>query len=155
MVGPDLIEGKAGDIHELDPSGERLGDPPDEVPRRAAQQEKDRLPIGVVADGTERFEQSGQPLYFVQHDEPLPVAQHPLGRLGKGFADLRPFQVEDDRGFGPLGCDLSGHRRLADLPGAEQGHDRSFGEALQDDPPEFGTVQGLLNIHCRSNDIQQ
>ena len=155
MAGSDLVEGKPGDVHELDPSGERFGDPPDQVPRRAAQQQKDRLPIRVVADGAERFEQLGQPLHFVHDDEPLPVAQRAFGSPGKGFPDFRPFQIEEDGRFGAPGRDLPGHGCFADLAGAEQSDDRSFGEALLDDPPKFGAIQLLLNIHCRTMDIQQ
>ena len=83
VAGSDLVEGKAGNVHELDPSGERFGDPPDQIPRRAAQEQEDRLPVRVVADGAERFEQPGQPLYLVEDDESLPVAQHPLRRPGQ------------------------------------------------------------------------
>ena len=147
MVGSDFVEGKAGDVHELDPSGERLGYPPDQVPRRAAEQQEDRLPVRVVGDGAERFEQPGQPLYFVQDDEPLPVSQHPLGRLGQGFADLRPFQIEDDGGAVPVGRDLPCQGGLADLPGAEQSRDRSFGEGLHRGLTEGDAGYVLLNIH--------
>lgn len=74
----------------------------------------------------EHLEERGHPLHFVENHQSFAVAQQPVRGRGQSLPLSGHLQVEDLRPPPPLGHDLAGQGRLANLPGPEQGHDGGF-----------------------------
>ena len=137
--GADLGEGEPGRIHEQDPPGQGLGDPPDEIPEALPSSRKTAFRCVIVAEGTQRLEEPRRPLHLVEDDQTLAHPQHPLGGGGKRLPDAGAFEIEEDRRTRPAVRDLPARVRLADLPGAEERGRRGLGERLRDRRPQVRT----------------
>ena len=119
---PRLREIETGQLDELDPPGQRFGDPAHHVGRRAAQNEEARAPFVPVHQDSERVEKLRHALDLVQHDEPV---QHSEGQLGVGEpADVRLRLEIEEGGLAGRGK-LPGQGRLPALARPEQRGDRS------------------------------
>lgn len=102
VPGRDLGEREAAHVHEEDPARERFRNPLDQVPRRAAQQQEDRLPAGRVADRPQRLEQPRQPSRLVDDHEALAPAQYPLRRARRRLTGRGDLQIEHRRRASPI-----------------------------------------------------
>ena len=81
-----------------------------------------------VDEAAQDFEQIGDTLYFVQHDQPVGIAAQEQRRIGQPGAVFGLFEVKVER----WGCSVRHQRArqsgLADLPGAEQGHGQELAQ---------------------------
>ncbi len=75
MLRPHLCQREAAHIHEQKPPRQRLGDALDHVPRGTAEQQKDGLPIRIVARRAQYLEQEREALHLIDDDQTLAVAQ--------------------------------------------------------------------------------
>ena len=155
VLGSHLVEREAAHVDERDAPGQGLGHAPDQVPGGAAQKQEDGLPLRVVADRAENLEELRDALHLVDHDQPLAASKEPLRSRAERLANGGHFQVVDRGGPRPRRHDLLGERRLADLPGAQEGGDRRPGESPECRVEKVLSGDRLSHIHPRRGDLRQ
>ncbi len=95
MIATHLRKRKASHIDEQHPARERFRNALDQIPRSAAQQEKNRLARPIVADRAQDLEQGRHPLDFVDDHQTVAAAQYGLRRLGERLPRRGNLEIEN------------------------------------------------------------
>ena len=86
---------EAAHVHENNSSRQSLRNPLDQVPGSAAQQQKDRFPIPVVADRAQDLEQAWHALHLVENHQTLALAEQSLGSSRQCFPHGGDLEIQD------------------------------------------------------------
>ena len=126
-------------------AGERLGALLQQGGRGASEDEEAAGDGRAVGKHTERGEEVGSPLDFVEHDEPAEPGEreHRVGETGEV---ARVLEVEVGGGSAPGGGDLPGDGGLAHLARAEEGDDGGLAEEAADAAFGGGAGEGACHI---------
>ena len=100
-------------------------------------------------------QEHGQTLDFVQHHQPLLVAQHPFGRGGQGLPNDGTLEVKDRCLSLPRFRDPTGEGGFAHLTCPQQGDGRGFLQPKVDCGFERLPGYRLLHFRFRRMEIQQ
>ena len=127
IAGTRFVEREPVHFQILDAPGERLGRLPQEVARRAAQDQKARPERATIGQHPEGREQLRSSLDFVENHQADGLGERQHGVVQSGDV-ARVLEIEE-RDPWALARDGPGQRALPALAGAEQGHHRAAAQA--------------------------